>query len=117
MIVPRKRVVVLATPSLFTEGIARRLGEHADQIELMVVDSREADAMARTMAARPTVILFEARDGNVEHPCPLGQLLETTPMVRLIRLDPSQDQIQVVTSEQRTVREPIDLISTVLASA
>jgi DNA-binding NarL/FixJ family response regulator len=112
--VPRTRVVVLGKPSLFTEGIAARLGQHADQVELVVVDSREADAMARAIAARPAVVLVEANDEHVDRPCPLGDLLEAVPAVRLIRLDPSEDRIRVVTSEQRTVNDPIDLINVVL---
>ncbi len=35
--------------------------------------------------------------------------------VKIIRLDPSRDEIQVVTSEQKTVREPMDLIGMVLS--
>jgi hypothetical protein len=100
---------------LFTQGIATRLGQHADQIELTVVDSRDADALARAMATRPEVVLFEARDVNVERPCPLRELIDAAPLVRLIRLDPSQDRVRVVTSEQRMVSEPIDLIGMVLA--
>lgn len=108
---------MLSTPSLLTEGVATRLGQHLDQVELQVVDSREADALARTIAANPEVVLFEARDGNVESPCPLVDLLAAAPVVRLIRLDPSEDQVQLLTSERRTVAEPMDLISLVLTAA
>ena len=113
----RIRVVVLTAPSLFTEGIATRLSEHADQIELEVVDSRNAEALAKAIAARPAVVLLEARDSNAASPCLLEDLLGAVPSVKIIRLDPSRDQIQVVTSEQRTVSDPIDLIGMVLPPA
>ena len=106
--------MVLGRHSLFTEGIAARLGQHADQVELVVVDSRDADAISRAIAARPAVVLVEANDEHVDRRCPLGDLLEAVPQVRLIRLDPSQDRIRVVTSEQRMVNDPIDLINAVL---
>lgn len=114
---PRTRVVVLVSSSLLTEGVATRLGQHLDQIELHVVDSREPDAVARTLAARPEVILFEAHDGNVEAPCPLVDLLEAAPLVRVVRLDPGQDQVRLLTSQQQRVGEPMDLVHMVLAPA
>lgn len=82
-----------------------------------MVDSREADALKTTVAARPEVVVFEARDGNVERPCPLVELLAGADTVRVIRLDPSRDQVQLLTSERRTVAEPVDLISMVLTAA
>jgi hypothetical protein len=111
------RVVVLSTPSLLTEGVATRLGQHLDQVELEVVDSRDVNALRKTIAAKPEVILFEARDGNVECPCPLVDLLAAAPVVRVIRMDSGQDQVQLLTSERRTVAEPMDLIHMVLTAA
>jgi hypothetical protein len=108
------RVVVLGTPSLFTEGIAARLGQHPDLIDLEVVDSRDANGLARTVANRPEVILFEEGEESMERPCPLMDLLVSGPKVRVIRLDASQDQIRVFTSEQRSVSEPRDLLGIVL---
>jgi DNA-binding NarL/FixJ family response regulator len=114
VVLSRTRVVVLTAPSLFTEGIATRLREHTDRIELEVVDSRNDDALATAIAARPEVVLLEACDRNADTHCPLDDLLAAVPSVKVIRLDPSRDQIQVVTSEQRTVRDPMDLIGIVL---
>ncbi|OGT28702.1 MAG: hypothetical protein A2Z17_07230 [Gammaproteobacteria bacterium RBG_16_66_13] len=102
---------------MFTEGIATRLKEHADRIELQVVDSRKADAVAAVIAARPAVVLLEAPGQPVDSHCPLDSLLAAMPSVKIIRLDASRDQIQVVTSEQRTVLDPIDLIGMVLPPA
>jgi DNA-binding NarL/FixJ family response regulator len=111
------RVVILTAHSLFTEGIATRLKQHLDQIELQVVDSQSADAMARTIAAQPAVVVFEAHDEHVECSCPLAGLLDARPALKIIRLDPSHDQIQIVTSEQRAASKPMDLINMLLSSA
>jgi DNA-binding NarL/FixJ family response regulator len=116
VVLSRTRVVVLKAPTLFTEGIAARLGQHPEEIELAVVDSRDADALAKTIASRPEVVLFEAHDENLERSCPLVDLLEAVPTVKVIRLDSSQDRVQIVTSEQRSVNEPIDLIDMLLPS-
>ncbi|HET7011358.1 MAG TPA: hypothetical protein VFI11_11320 [Anaerolineales bacterium] len=113
----RTRVVVLAEPSLFTEGVATRLKKHLDQIELEIIDSRKPDALQKAIAAQPAVVLMEADDTITGPSCPLADLLVATPTVRILRLDPSRDRIQVMTSEQRTLSDPSDLIGMVLAPA
>jgi hypothetical protein len=107
-------VLILAAPSLFSEGIAARLGQHPDQIDLSIVDSRDPQALVKSAQTRPEVVLFEANDRNVEGGCPLAQLMASDEPVRLIRLDPSHDQVYVVTSERVNVSEPLDLINMVL---
>lgn len=108
------RVVVLGAPSLFTEGIAAQLGKHSDLIDLAVIDSRGSRGLARAAASEPEVVLFESGEEAVERACPLVDLLESAPRVRVIRLDPSGDQIRVFTSEQRSVGGPNDLLDMVL---
>lgn len=103
--------MVLTAHSMFTEGVATRLRQHLDQIDLFVVDSGEPDCLTKVKQARPTVILLEANDENTERFCPLGEILEAGPDVRVIRLDPDLDRIHVVTSQVHTVNAPTDLIS------
>lgn len=110
----RTLVVVLTAHSMFTEGIASRLRKHPDQIDVQMVDSREPDCLARALAARPSVILFEADDENVHSHCPLDRLLEVAPEVKVIQLDRDQDQIQVITGELRIVKRPSDLVDMLL---
>ena len=112
--VSRTRVVVLTSHSMFTEGIATRLGQHLDRIDLELVDSRHSDCLQRIRESQPSVIVLEADDENIERFCPLGQILAAAPEVKIIRLDPDLDRIHVVTSELRSVNEPTDLISILL---
>jgi hypothetical protein len=107
---------MLRAPSLLSEGIAARLGQHLDQLDLEVVDTSDAEGVARAVASRPQVVLFEARDTHIESPCPLSELLAAASPVRLIRLDADHDQIQLVTSEVRDVSRPGELLSLVLGS-
>lgn len=117
MSVSRTRVVVLTAHSMFTEGVATRLRQYLDQIDLFVVDSREPDCLTKVKEAEPAVVLLEANDENTERFCPLGEILEARPDVRVIRLDPDLDQIHVVTSEVRTVNKPTDLITMLVPPA
>ena len=109
----KTRVLVFTAHSLFSEGVANRLGQESERIDLEVVDSRDTDALNRVLEDAPEVVLFEARDQNVECSSPLVELLGTR-SVKVIRLDPSRDEVQVVTSVRRHLKEPKDLIGMVL---
>ncbi len=110
---PRTRVLVLTAHSLFTEGVANRLGQELERIDLHVVDSSDADAVSKMMEDAPAVVLFEAHDENVECASPLVELLGKRE-VKVIRLDPGRDEVQVVTSERRSLEDPKDLLGLVL---
>lgn len=80
-----------------------------DSIDLQVVDSRDAAAVSRFLDDAPDVILFEARDENVECVSPLVELLGKHE-VKVIRLDPELNEVQVVTSARRDLEDPRDLL-------
>ena len=107
----RARVVILSGRSLFAEGVASRLRQHSDQIELHNVDYRQADALAQVIALQPSTVILDATDPDVDTQCPLGSVLEALPSLKVLRLGPQQNQVQVVTSEQRQATEVSDLIS------
>jgi len=115
--VSRTRVVVLTAHSMFTEGIATRLGQYLDRIDLKVVDSRDPACLKHIREAHPSVIVLETNDENVDRHCPLSEILADAPEVKVIRLDPDLDRIHVVTSELRIVHAPTDFISLVLPPA
>lgn len=110
----RTRVVILTSRSMFSEGIAARLGQFLDRIDLLVVDSRDPGYPATIHQAQPAVVVLEANDENVDRLCPLDKILAAAPEVRVIRLDRDLDQIHVVTGELRTVNEPADFIDMLL---
>jgi DNA-binding NarL/FixJ family response regulator len=112
--VSRTRVVVLTAHSMFTEGIATRLGQFLDQIDLQVVDSREEGCLAEIREAQPAVVVLEANDENIDRFCSLDEILAVAPEVKVIRLDRDLDQIHVVTSEIRNVDQPGDFIGMLL---
>lgn len=107
------RVVILSGHSLFAEGVASRLRQHLHELELEVVDPRQPDAIARITAARPSTVILDANDSEVIEACPLGRLLRALPALKVIRLDSQQQEIQVVTSELRSVSEVRDLIKVI----
>ena len=64
-----------------------------------IVDPRQPDAIAQIAAARPSVVILDGSDSGTTRSCSLSQLLRSIPELRIIYLDPEQDQARVVTSE------------------
>ena len=104
------RVVILSAQSLFAEGVASRLRQHSERLEIQTIDPRRANVTEQVIAAQPSAVIIDASDPDAEMYCSIGELLVALPSLKIIRLDPQQPQIQVVTSEQRTAGEVRDLI-------
>ncbi len=113
----QERVVVLSTQSLFAEGIANRLQQHLRQVEFKIVDPRQPDTMAQIIAIQPSIVFLDVTDLEAVRYCSLSKLLLSLPKLKVIRLNPQQGQIQVVTSEQHRVTEVRDLVDVIESSA
>jgi DNA-binding NarL/FixJ family response regulator len=110
---PGSRVVILSTHSLFVEGVARRLREHLSEAQLQTIDARQANALDLVAAAQPGTIIMDATDAEAAQMCPLSKLLNALPLVTIIRLDPQQENVQVVTSQQRPAVQVSDLVDVI----
>jgi hypothetical protein len=67
----------------------------------------------RLIAARPSTVILDAtvqEPEELEAVCPLSKLLSALPSLQVIRLDPHQEQIQVVSSERRAVAGVNELV-------
>jgi len=105
--------VILSGHTLFTEGIAARLRKHEDWLDLHMVDADRGDALQQVVAAKPSAVILDADDPQVSRHCSLNQLFMALPEVRVVRLDPERDQIQLLTSEQRLAVDIADLIDVI----
>ncbi|HLF27628.1 MAG TPA: hypothetical protein VJG32_14935 [Anaerolineae bacterium] len=106
----RARVVILSGGSLFAQGVASRLQQHTDHIDLHRVDCQEPGALEQIIAVQPAVVILDATDPRIDQACPLTKLLQALPSLKVIRLDSQQDHVQIVTSQQRQAAEVRDLI-------
>ena len=107
------RVIILSSRSLFVEGVATRLRQQLAEQDVQTIDARQADVLNLVIAGQPSVVILDATDEEAAQACPVGDLLKALPSLKIIRLDPQQNQIQVVTSEQRVVHEVRDLIDVI----
>lgn len=103
------QVVILSSHSLFAEGVANRLRQHLQQVELEIINSQQPDVMAQLVTAKPSIVILDITDPGVTQRCSLSKLLLSLPELKVIRLDLGQEQAQVVTSEQRPAAKVHDL--------
>ena len=111
MDMPKVRVVVLSSRSLYGEGVLARLRAYENTLDLHVVDADHTDALDQIIAIQPTAVIVDASDKDTNDNCPLGKLLRDLPDVRIIRLDPINKGFQLVTSEQRNADEVQELLA------
>jgi hypothetical protein len=111
--VPQTHVVILSGRSLFVEGVAARLRQKLPAEDLVTIDAQEGELLARVIQAQPVAVILDGRDEAVTRRCPIGALIAALPNVTIIRLDPYQDQVQVVTSEQRAAERVADLLAVI----
>ena len=113
----QKYVVILSSQSLLAEGVASRLRQYLNHTELEIVDPRQADAMLNIINIQPSILLLDITDAEAVRICSLSKLLLSLPELKIIRLDPQHEQIQVVTSEQHPAVNVHDLIEIIEAPA
>lgn len=106
-------VIILSSGSVFVEGIASRLRQQLKASNVQTIDSRQADTLEQVVAAQPAIVISEATDIKLEQACPLNSLLAALPKLTVIRLDPQQEHMQVVTSEHRPSGGMSGLIKTI----
>ena len=104
------RVVILSGQSLFTEGIASRLRQLSEKVEVTIVDPEGDDAMAEIDALQPAVVILDATDKKPLRVCPLSALLWASWTPKILRLDSQQEYVQIVTSEQHSADAVRDLL-------
>lgn len=64
------------------------------------MDPRQPNAMAQVATARPSAVILDGTDSEVTRIYSLSSLLLASPELKVIVLDPREDQAQIVTSEQ-----------------
>ncbi len=107
------RIVVLSTQTLFAEGLLANLRQKSEKYQLQTLDAQLPDVMAQLAAYQPSLVLLDATDAGVNDRCLLAGLVTTLPALIIIRLDPQQGQLQVVTSQLRTITRMSDMVAVI----
>jgi hypothetical protein len=109
--VSQSRIVILSGRSLFAEGLAARLSRSPGGHELLSVDARQDDALERVIGLRPEAVLLDSSDEIVMRHRPLMHLLAALPELRIVRVDPQTNQVQIVSSQQHAAGRVDDLLA------
>jgi hypothetical protein len=79
----------------------------------VIVDAADPQAKTRVLEAHPSALILDATDPDVQRRVSLTEVLVALPALRVIRLDPEESRLQVVTSEQRPAQDIEALIDVI----
>jgi hypothetical protein len=111
-----RRVIVLSGRSLFAEGTASSLRRSTESLQVAVIDPREPQVLERIAELAPSIVILDSRDATLVEHCEVTALLDVLPDLRIIRLDPKNEQIQIVTGEHRKAASIDELIELICAA-
>jgi hypothetical protein len=105
------QIVILSGHSLFSEGVASRLRQYPERVDVRFVDPQQPDYLEQIKAIRPAAVIIDAADTDSMQCCLLCDLLVALVNVTIICLELQHQDIQVVTSSQHPLAEAIDIIN------
>ncbi|MDX1435332.1 MAG: hypothetical protein R3335_00880 [Anaerolineales bacterium] len=106
----KSQVVILSGQTLFAQGIASRLKQYPQKVDVLILDPEEAQIVEQTREARPAAVIVDASEPNQETFYSLWMLLTTIPNLKVIRLHLEHSDIQIVTSTHLNASDVRDLI-------
>ena len=105
------QVVVLADHSLFAEGVASRLREYPQRINLHFIDFQQSDYLSQVNASQPAVVVIDGANIDETQSCLLCELLTSLSDVIIVLLETHKNDIQIISS----VFYPLNAVSDILA--
>ena len=108
-----KRLTILSNHSLFSEGVASRLRQYPDRVDLFFVNPQQADYLEQIKEICPSAVIVDAADNDSTRCRTLCELLMALEDVTIIRLDVQHNDIQILFSYQQPLNEVRDIIDIV----
>lgn len=110
------RVVILSKRSIFAEGVASRLRQYPQEVNVSFVDPQGENYLEEIEAIHPDAVLIDAAAPTNAQCCLLCELLIVLPEVTIIRLDTEKNDVQVVRSSKQEMVAILDILSTLKQS-
>lgn len=108
------RIVILSGHSLFAEGIASRLQQDTNRVEVISIDFDQGNYLAQIAEIQPSTVFIDSQDAQATKCSLLCELLIAFPDLTLVRLTVDQKDVQVITSQKQCFEEVQDLIEILL---
>ncbi len=105
-----KRLIILSNHTLFAEGVASRLRQYPERVDVSFVDPQQADYLEQIKKKYPSAVIMDATDTDSSQCCLLCDLLSALENVTIVRLDVQQKDIRVITSMQHRFNEVRDIL-------
>jgi DNA-binding NarL/FixJ family response regulator len=64
-----KRIAILSGHSLFAEGIASRLRQYPQQVDVCFVDPQQLDYVEQLTEIQPAAVIIDAQDSRTTQCC------------------------------------------------
>jgi len=104
------QIVILSAHSLFTEGVASRLRQYPERVDVRFVDPQQPDYVEKIAGIQPAAVIMDAAETETTCCCITCDLLTTLDNVTIVRLDVLQKDIQLITSVQHRFNEVRDIV-------
>jgi len=103
-------VVILTHNSLLSGGIASKLREYKESLDVQTLDLKAKNVLKVLKQKAPDVIILDAGDSKICAKTPIVKLLEAAPNAKVIRLDLESDSVKVFSSTEKKVAHAHDLV-------
>jgi DNA-binding NarL/FixJ family response regulator len=106
----QNRIVILSGHSLFAEGVASRLRQYPQRVDVRFVDPQQLDYVDQITNIQPSAVIVDAADTYTTQCCVLCDLLSALENVTIVRLEAQQKDIRIITSVRQQFAEVRDIL-------
>jgi hypothetical protein len=107
----KTRIAIVSGQSLYAEGLASKLSNHLDKVDLQLIDANTQDVLEILRTSMPSVVILDDSDPDIDNLCPIANMLIHLPGLTVVRLDPREMRVNVVTSQERSIQRIDDLVN------
>ena len=107
-----KRVLVIASTSLFGQGVENLLRQEPS-LEVWACEADMSRAIERVKALQPDVVIIEYPKPATDPEHALRQMLRVGDQLKVIELDPEDDTIWIYSSHQQVFKQVQDLVEAI----
>jgi DNA-binding NarL/FixJ family response regulator len=112
-----KRVALIAGQSLLLNGMASRLHNHAEQIDVELFDPNDESLIRQLQASPPSIIVMDAHDPELGNAPRLTDLFRLLPSVQVMMLTSERSDLHIISSRHIDIHDSEALFEQIMAAA
>ena len=107
------KVAILCNRSLFASGIASRLRECTEDMEIETLDSSYFEAIDTFSKAKPDIIIMDSDTGPLNRADRIGQIITGFESVVILEVSASKKDVRIYTCQQQYAASVEKLMHTI----